>query len=101
MNITEVKVYPVQGDGKIRAMASITIDECFVVTGLKIIEGSKGLFVSMPSRKTADGEYKDICFPTSKDTRDAIQEQILAEYVTPGEPDKPDVPIDDDDELPF
>jgi len=98
MNITEVKTYPVLGDGKIRAMVSITIDECFVVTGLKIIEGSKGLFVSMPSRKTADGEYKDVCFPVTKDTREAMQEQILAAYITPSPKDEP---IDDDDELPF
>jgi stage V sporulation protein G len=101
MSITEVKVRPVESEGKIKAMASITFDECFVVTGLKVMSGSNGLFVAMPSRKTAEGEYKDICFPVSKETRAYIQEQVLTKYNNISEPAPQMYLIDDDDELPF
>ena len=97
MKITEVRITRLESDGKIRAMASVTFDECFVVTGLKVLEGSNGLFVSMPSRKLPDGTYKDICFPVTKDTREAIQEAVLAKYVAP----EVESTTLDDDELPF
>lgn len=98
MNITEVRITRLESEGKVRAMANITIDECFVVTGLRIMEGSKGLFVAMPSRKLPDGTYKDICFPTSKDTRNAIQETVLSKYIEPNGESEPALT---DDELPF
>jgi len=97
MKITEVRITRLESDGKIRAMASVTFDECFVVTGLKVLEGSNGLFVSMPSRKLPDGTYKDICFPVTRDTREAIQEAVLARYI---EPEGESATLTDD-ELPF
>lgn len=97
MIITDVRITHLDSGGKVRAMASITFDECFVVTGLRIMDGSNGLFVAMPSRKLPDGEYKDICFPVTRDTREAIQEAVLAKYV---EPNGESTTLDDD-ELPF
>lgn len=97
MNITDVRITRLESGGKVRAMASITFDECFVVTGLRIIEGSNGLFVAMPSHKLPGGTYKDICFPVTRDTREAIQEAVLAKYV---EPEGESTTLDDD-ELPF
>lgn len=64
----------------VKAMASITIDDCFVVTGIKVIESVKGVFTAMPQRKTANGEYKDICFPVTADARAEIQNEILKAY---------------------
>jgi stage V sporulation protein G len=80
MNITEVKIRKVESEGKIKAMASITIDGCFVVGNMKIIQGDNGLFIAMPSRKTPDGEYKDICFPVTKEARQYINNMVLAKY---------------------
>jgi len=66
--------------GKTQAMASVTFDGQFVVTGLKIVEGSNGLFVSMPSYRDKNGEYKDTAFPLSKDFREEMTEAVLAEF---------------------
>lgn len=65
---------------KCKGLASITLDGVFVVSGLKVVEGGKGLFVSMPSRKDSKGEYKDICFPVTKDFRDQIIKTVLDAY---------------------
>lgn len=64
----------------LKAIASITIDGCFVVQGIKIVEGKNGLFMSMPTRKTNNGEYKDICFPITKEAREQISKEIMKEY---------------------
>ena len=64
-----------------KAVVSITIDDAFVVHDIKVIDGDKGLFIAMPSRKTAEGEYRDIAHPISTESREKLQEQILAEYV--------------------
>lgn len=80
MNITDVRVRKVSKEGKMKAIVSITIDEVFVVHDIKVIEGDKGLFIAMPSRKTADGEYKDIAHPINSDTRVRIQQIILDSY---------------------
>ena len=80
MNITDVRVRKVTKEGKMKAVVSITIDEEFVVHDIKIIEGEKGLFIAMPSRKAADGEYRDIAHPINSDTRDRIQKLILEKY---------------------
>ena len=80
MNITEVKIYPMES-GNLQAMANITIDNCFVVSGLRVMGGAKGLFVSMPSRKTKEGDYKDICFPVTKECREQIQKAVLGKFV--------------------
>ena len=80
MQITDVRVRKVAKEGKMRAVVSITIDDVFVVHDIKVIEGEKGLFIAMPSRKAADGEYRDIAHPINSDTRDMIQSLILAKY---------------------
>ena len=69
MQITDVRVRKVEKEGKMKAVVSITIDEEFVVHDIKVIEGEKGLFIAMPSRKAADGEYRDIAHPINSDTR--------------------------------
>lgn len=80
MNITDVRVRKVTKEGKMKAIVSITIDEEFVVHDIKVIEGEKGLFIAMPSRKAADGEYRDIAHPINSTTRDRIQSLILDAY---------------------
>ena len=80
MNITDVRVRKVAKDGKMKAVVSITIDDEFVVHDIKVIEGEKGLFIAMPSRKAADGEYRDIAHPINSTTRDRIQTLILDKY---------------------
>ena len=77
MQITDVRIRKVEKEGKMKAVVSITIDEEFVVHDIKIIEGEKGLFIAMPSRKAADGEYRDIAHPINSNTRDRIQKLIL------------------------
>ena len=80
MNITDVRVRKVAKEGKMKAVVSITIDEEFVVHDIKVIEGEKGLFIAMPSRKATDGEYRDIAHPINSNTRDRIQRLILDKY---------------------
>lgn len=80
MQITDVRIRKVEKEGKMKAVVSITIDKEFVVHDIKIIEGEKGLFIAMPSRKAADGEYRDIAHPINSDTRDRIQKLILEKY---------------------
>ena len=77
MQITDVRVRKVTKEGKMRAVVSITIDDVFVVHDIKVIEGEKGLFIAMPSRKASDGEYRDIAHPINSETRDKIQSLIL------------------------
>lgn len=81
MKITDVRVRIVnKEDAKLKAVASITIDECIVVHDIKIIDGEKGLFVSMPNRKTPDGDYKDIVHPINTETREVLVKAIFAAY---------------------
>ena len=80
MNITDVRIRKVSDEGKMKAVVSITFDDEFVVHDIKVIDGEKGLFIAMPSRKTADGEYRDIAHPINSQTRDRIQREILAKY---------------------
>lgn len=80
MNITDVRVRRVAKEGKMKAVVSITIDEEFVVHDIKVIEGEKGLFIAMPSRKETDGEYRDIAHPINSETREKIQGIILQKY---------------------
>ena len=80
MNITDVRVIRVAKEGKMKAVVSITIDEEFVVHDIKVIEGEKGLFIAMPSRKATDGEYRDIAHPINSETRERIQGIILEKY---------------------
>lgn len=81
MNITDLRVRLIsKSDGKLNAVASITIDNAFVVHDIKIIEGNDGLFVAMPSRKTADGDYKDVAHPINTEVREALIKKVLAAY---------------------
>lgn len=80
MKITDIRVRKVEKEGKMRAVASITIDDEFVVHDIKIIEGEKGLFIAMPSRKSADGEYRDIAHPLNSETRERLSRMILESY---------------------
>ncbi len=80
MTITDVRVRKVAKDGKMKAVVSITLDEEFVVHDIKVIEGEKGLFIAMPSKKALDGEYRDIAHPINSDTRNRIQSMILEKY---------------------
>lgn len=81
MNITEVRIRLVKKDeGKMKAVASITIDDCFVVHDVKIIEGTEDFFIAMPSKKTPDGEYKDIVHPLNTETREMLKKVILEEF---------------------
>lgn len=80
MQITDVRIRKVEKEGKMKAGVSITIDEEFVVHDIKVIDGEKGLFIAMPSRKAADGEYRDIAHPINSDTRNKIQQIILEKY---------------------
>ena len=80
MQITDVRVRRVAKEGKLKAVASITLDEEFVVHDIKVIEGEKGLFIAMPSKKSADGEYRDIAHPINSGTRENMQNLILAKH---------------------
>ena len=80
MQITDVRIRKVAKEGKMKAVVSITIDNEFVVHDIKVIEGDRGLFIAMPSRKAADGEYRDIAHPINSDTRNMIQTLILEQY---------------------
>ena len=80
MQITDVRVRKVAKEGKMKAVVSITIEDEFVVHDIKVIEGEKGLFIAMPSRKAADGEYRYIAHPINSGTRDQIQKIILEKY---------------------
>lgn len=80
MNITDVRVRKMTKESKMKAVVSITIDDEFVIHDIKVVEGEKGLFIAMPSRKAADGEYRDIAHPINSQTRNSIQEIVLAAY---------------------
>lgn len=80
MKITDVRVRKITKEGKMKAIVSITLDDEFVVHDIKVIEGERGLFIAMPSKKAADGEYRDIAHPINSSTRDSIQKIILENY---------------------
>ncbi len=82
MEITEVRVSPIQGDEKLKAFATVIFDDAFVVRDLKIISGQKGLFVAMPSRKMKDGSFKDVAHPLNNDMRQKLESAVLKEYET-------------------
>ena len=80
MTITDVRVRKIAKEGKMKAIVSVTLDNEFVVHDIKVIEGEKGLFIAMPSRKTADGEYRDIAHSINSEPRQQMQDVILREY---------------------
>ncbi len=81
MQITDVRIRRMEKEGKMKAVVSITLDNEFVVHDIKIIEGEKGLFIAMPSRRTTDGEYRDIAHPIKSSTREAIQTLVLEKFL--------------------
>ncbi len=81
MKITDIRIRIVKkDDNKLKAVASLTIDDCFAVHDIKVIDGNQGLFIAMPSRKTPEGTFKDIVHPLNTETREMIRDLILAEY---------------------
>ncbi|MDR2210349.1 MAG: septation regulator SpoVG [Spirochaetaceae bacterium] len=93
MEITDIRVRKVAGEGKLKAYVTVTFDNCFVVHNVKIIEGKNGVFIAMPSRKTRTGEYKDVAHPIHPDFRAALQEKILEKYDSGNVQDDPSVEI--------
>lgn len=86
MEITKVRIHKVdREDSKLKGYATVTIDDCFVVSNIRIIEGDKRLFCAMPSRKVSEDRFEDIVHPTNQETRDMFEEKILAEYNDPTE----------------
>jgi stage V sporulation protein G len=80
VEITDIRVRKVAGEGKLRAYVTVTFDDCFVVHNVKIIEGKSGVFIAMPSRKTRSGEYKDVAHPIHPEFRSELQKKILDKY---------------------
>lgn len=85
MEVTDIRIKKVEGDGKLKAYVTVTFDDCFVVHNIKVIEGKNGAFIAMPSRKTKDGEYKDVAHPIKADFRERLQGSILSMYENMGE----------------
>ncbi len=80
MNVTDVRVRKINQDGKMKAIVSVTLDDSFVIHDVKVVEGQNGLFVAMPSRKTPDGEFRDIAHPITSSAREVIQSAVLEAY---------------------
>ncbi|MFC4024126.1 septation regulator SpoVG [Oceanobacillus longus] len=85
MEVTDVRLRRVNTEGRMRAIASITLDQEFVVHDIRVIDGNNGLFVAMPSKRTPDGEFRDIAHPINSGTRSKIQDAVLEEYRRVGE----------------
>jgi len=85
MEITDVRLRKVDTEGRMRAIASITLNDQFVIHDIRVIEGNDGLFVAMPSKRTPDGEFRDVAHPINSDARTKVQESILAAYHQVGE----------------
>jgi stage V sporulation protein G len=85
VEVTDVRLRRVNTEGRMRAIASITLDHEFVVHDIRVIDGNNGLFVAMPSKRTPDGEFRDIAHPINSNTRGKIQDAVLTEYNRQGE----------------
>jgi stage V sporulation protein G len=93
MQITDIRVRKVAGEGKLKAYVTVTFDDCFVIHNVKIIEGKSGVFIAMPSRKTRAGEYKDVAHPIHPEFRAELQKKILDKYDMGSGPDDPTLEI--------
>ena len=93
MEITDIRVRKVTGEGKLKAYVTVTFDDCFVVHNVKIIEGKTGVFIAMPSRKTRAGEYKDVAHPIHPEFRTSLQDKILEKYDSGAGVDDPTMEI--------
>ena len=96
MQITDVRVRKITKEGKMKAVVSITLDDEFVVHDIKVIEGEKGLFIAMPSKKATDGEYRDIAHPINSPTRQMLQQIILESYEKAAEDSVQEEPLEAD-----
>lgn len=94
MQVTDIRIRKIATGGKMKAVVSLTIDECFAVHDIKIIESQNGLFIAMPSRKTPDGQFKDIAHPINSETRKMLEDIIFAKYEELKEEVAPE-PVDD------
>ena len=81
MQVTDVRIRKISKEGKMKAVVSITLDDEFVIHDIKVIEGEQGVFIAMPSRRSTDGEYRDIAHPINSDTREKVQKIILDRYL--------------------
>ncbi len=93
MEITDIRVRKVAGEGKLKAYVTVTFDDCLVVHNVKIIEGKNGVFIAMPSRKTRAGEYKDVAHPIHPEFRSLLQNKILEKYDSGNVQDDPSVEL--------
>lgn len=91
MQITDIRIRVVSKDSKMKAVVSVTFDDSFVIHDIKVIEGEKGLFIAMPSRKTPDGEYRDVAHPINVEMRQSLHDEVLAAYQTAIEQDEDSV----------
>lgn len=96
MKITEVKVFPISDGGRLKAYATLVFENCFIVRDLKVIEGHKGLFVSMPSRKCKDGTFRDIVHPLNSEMRSEIEKRVIEEYNSASTMEPSLAPVEDD-----
>ena len=85
MNITDIRIRKVSGEGKLKAYVTVTFDNAFVVHNVKVIQGENGVFIAMPSRRTKNGEYKDVAHPINTEFRAVLQDKILDEYAKAGD----------------
>lgn len=99
MNITDVRVRKINTEGKMKAVVSITIDDCFVVHDIKIIEGNNGRFIAMPSRKVGEGDFRDIAHPIQSETRQQLQDIIFEAYEESLREDQEEVIVEADEEV--
>jgi len=91
MEITDIRIRRIAKEGKMKAVVSVTFDDQFVVHDIKVIEGDKGLFIAMPSRRTAAGEFRDVAHPINPETREKIQASVIGEYISPSFSEESDV----------
>ena len=96
MDITDIRIRKVESEGKLKAYVTVTFDGCFVVHNVKVIEGRSGVFIAMPSRRTKNGEYKDVAHPINTDFRAELQDRILKAYELETGPSRLDEPPDND-----
>lgn len=100
MKITDVRLRKVNyPDTRMKALASITFDDSFVVHDLRVIDGNNGMFVAMPSKRTADGEFRDIAHPINSDMRQHVQEEVMRVYDETEDPVEPDEEVNEDEEV--
>jgi len=100
MEITDIRIRKVESEGKLKAYVTVTFDGCFVVHNVKVIEGRSGVFIAMPSRRTKNGEYKDVAHPINTEFRGELQSKILDAYEQENRPVSGDEPVEKDEKSP-